>query len=189
MAGVPQRFGVELRAALEGNRLTGYASVFGQTAEIGSHWERLARGAFDHALEEGGADPRFLLNHDPSRLLGRRSSGTLRVETDAHGLAFEVDLPETADGETVRVLTRRGDLDGGSFGFIPGEDEWTRAPDGRQLRTHTSVADLLDLSVVTYPAFEGTAVALRAIALEARRPTGRTRLIRARHAARNAGRR
>jgi HK97 family phage prohead protease len=178
---------VELRAALEGNRLTGYASVFGQTAEIGSHWEQIARSAFDRALEAGEADPRFLLNHDPSRLLGRRSSGTLRVATDAHGLAFEVDLPETPDGETVRVLTRRGDLDGGSFGFIPGEDEWTRAPDGRQLRTHTSVADLLDLSVVTYPAYAGTAVALRAIDLEARRPDGRTRLIRARHAARYCG--
>lgn len=178
------RFAVELRAAVEGRTLVGYASVFGQVAELPGHWEAIAPGAFDAALERG--DPRFLLNHDPSRLLGRRASGTLRVETDAHGLAFQVDLPDTEDGRAVRELTRRGDLAGGSFAFIPGEDEWTRAPDGRQLRTHTSVADLLDLSVVTYPAYEGTAVALRSRTIPAR-PSGPSQIIRARHAARRAG--
>lgn len=175
-----ERFAVELRAAIEGNTLTGYASVFGQTAKVAGHYERIERSAFDAALES--ADPRFLLNHDPSRLLGRRSSRTLRVRADDHGLAFEVDLPDTEDGRTVRELTRRGDLSGGSFGFIAGADSWSRAPDGLQLRTHTSVRDLLDLSVVTFPAYEGAEVALRSIEIAA--PDARTRLIRARHAAR-----
>lgn len=178
-----ERFAVELRAAVEGNTLTGYASVFGQTARIGGHYEQIARTAFDAALER--ADPRFLLNHDPNLLLGRRSSGTLRVEVDEHGLAFAVDLPDTQAGRDVRELARRRDLDGGSFAFIPGEDEWTRAADGVQLRTHTSVSDLLDLSVVTYPAYEGAAVALRSLTIAP--PDGRSRLIRARHAARYPG--
>lgn len=178
-----ERFSVELRAAVEGQTLTGYASVFGQTAKVGGHYEQIARSAFDAALER--SDPRFLLNHDPSRLLGRRSAGTLRVQADAHGLAFEVDLPETEDGRTVRELTRRGDLSGGSFGFLAGADAWTQAPDGLQLRTHTSVSDLLDLSVVTFPAYEGAEVALRSLTIAA--PDTRTRLIRARHAARYSG--
>lgn len=179
-----RRLAVELRAAVEGNTLTGYASVFGQVAKVGGHYEQIAPTAFDAVLER--ADPRFLLNHDPTLLLGRRSSGTLRLEADEHGLAFAVDLPDTAAGRDVRELTRRGDLDGGSFAFIPGADAWTRAPDGLQLRTHTDLADLLDLSVVTYPAYEGAAVALRALTFTAR-PSGRSRLIRARHAALTPG--
>lgn len=172
------RFAVELRALVDGNRLTGHAAVFGQVAKVAGHYERIDRRAFEDVLDD--ADPRFLLNHDPSRLLGRRSSGTLRVDADEHGLAFELELPDTEDGRTVRELTRRGDLDGGSFAFVPGEDVWTRAPDGLQLRTHTKVRELLDLSVVTYPAYEGAAVALRSITIVAR-PSGPSRLIRARH--------
>lgn len=183
-----QRFAVELRrATLEGTTLAGHAAVFGQVADLGL-WglERLAPTAFDAVLA-GGADPRFLRDHDPSRLLGRVSSGTLRVDTDAEGLAFEVDLPDTEDGRTVSELCRRRDLTGCSFAFRPGE--WTvealeRADGGTaQVLTHTSVAELLDLSVVTYPAYDGTAAALRAIDLTPR-PTGRSRIIRARHAAR-----
>lgn len=177
------RFHVELRAEVEGNVLTGYASVFGQTAKVGSHYEQIERRAFDAALKD--SDPRFLVNHDPTLLLGRRSAGTLRVRADDHGLAFEVDLPDTQAGRDVRELMRRGDLDGGSFGFVPGEDTWTRAPDGLQLRTHTSVRSLLDLSVVTYPAYEGAEVALRSLIITP--PSTRTRLIRARHAALTSG--
>ena len=183
-----QRFACELRARVEGNTLTGYASVFGQTAKVGGHYEAIARTAFDRVLASEDrtlADPRFLVNHEPSRLLGRRSAGTLRVEVDEHGLGFEVDLPDTEDGRTVRELTRRGDLDGGSFGFVPGADEWTRAPDGLQVRMHTDVRGLLDLSVVTYPAYEGAAVVLRAQSYAV--PAGRPRLIRVRHAARYGG--
>lgn len=183
-----ERFAVELRARVEGDTLSGYAAVFGQTAKVGGHYEQLARSAFDRVLADADpvlGDPRFLVNHEPSRLLGRRSSGTLRVEVDERGLGFEVDLPDTEDGRMVRELTRRGDLDGGSFGFLVGADRWERAPDGLQLRTHTDVKGLLDLSVVTYPAYEGASVALRHLTFAP--SAGRSRLIRARHRARYTG--
>lgn len=185
-----QRFAAELRsAAVDGSTLAGHAAVFGQVADLGLFGlERLAPTAFNRALDDG-ADPRFLLNHDPSRLLGRRSSGTLRVGTDDDGLNFEVDLPDTEDGRTVRELCRRGDLTGCSFGFIPGD--WQRdegaSPDGRDILTHTSIRELFDLSVVTYPAYDGTQASLRAIDLTPRRPGRRAQLIRARHAARYPG--
>ena len=41
-----QRFGVELRAELTGNKLVGYASVFDQAADLGSHYEVIAPSAF-----------------------------------------------------------------------------------------------------------------------------------------------
>ena len=186
-AGV-QRFAAELRSAsMDGGTLAGHAAVFDQVADLGP-WglERLAPTAFDAALE-AGADPRFLRDHDPSRLLGRRSSGTLRILPDADGLGFEVDLPDTEDGRTVRELTGRGDLTGCSFAFVPGSwsmDELEVEGATRQVLTHHSVAELLDLSVVTYPAYEGASASLRAVNLNPARPDGRSRIIRARHAAR-----
>lgn len=171
------RFSVEIRSAIEGNKLVGHAAVFGKAARIGGAYEQLARSAFDEALKT--SDARFLVNHDPSQLLGRQSSGTLKLSTDDAGLAFEVDLPNTQLGNDIRELVARGDMNEGSFGFIPGEDTWERAADGMQIRTHTSIQRLLDASLVTYPAYDGTSAELRALTIQ-RAPNTRARLIRAR---------
>lgn len=177
------RFHAELRAAeVQGDTLAGHAAVFGQVAQIRGGWEAIGRGAFDAVLGRN-EDVVALRDHDPALLLGRTSSGTLRLGTDDEGLTFEVDLPDTAYARDVRELVRRGDLAGASFGFLPGADEITTAPDGRQLRTHTSVKRLLDVSVVALPAYDGTSVTLRSW-----RPSPgldrRTQLILARHRAR-----
>lgn len=174
------RFYVETRAHLAGNTLSGYAAVFDGTATIGGGYERIAPNAFDDILDR--ADPRALINHDPSLVLGRRSAGTLRLKTDSAGLRFEVDLPDTSYARDLRELVERGDLAGASFGFIPGEDEITRAPDGKQVRTHTAIRDLIDVSAVTYPAYEGTSLALRHVEFRrVARPRMQAIRIRARH--------
>lgn len=178
----------ELRSAeVAGDTLAGVAAVFGQTAEIRGGYERIAPGAFDAALERGH-DVVALRDHDPSMLLGRTASGTLRLEVDDVGLAFEVDLPDTAYARDVRELVRRGDLNGASFGFLPGKDTLAHAPDGRQLRTHTSIARLLDVSVVAMPAYDGTSVTLRSVTFAPPGIDRRTQLILARHRARLARR-
>jgi HK97 family phage prohead protease len=158
-----QRFGVELRAEVRGRRLTGYASVFNQFADLGNHFEQMAPTAFRSALADPATDVRALFNHDPSLLLGRQASGTLRIGVDSQGLEFEVpDLPNTQAGNDVRELAARGDLSGASFAFVPDEDEWTvRA--GSRVRTHTSVGRLVDVSPVTFPAYDGASVALRSV--------------------------
>lgn len=175
----PIRVRAELRAELRGNTLRGHAAVFDQIADLGTFGlEQLSRTAFGKVLASEKLDTRALFNHDPSQLLGRTSAGTLRLSTDSDGLEFEVDLPDTSTGRDVRELVERGDITGASFGFIPGEDEWTRSADGRRLRTHVSIAELLDVSPVTFPAYDGTTVSLRA----KQNPTSRWRsqLIRAR---------
>jgi HK97 family phage prohead protease len=175
----PERFGVELRsAAITGNTLTGHGAVFGVVAQVPGGWEQLHRSAFDAVLDRTDTDARALINHDPSQVLGRQSAGTLRLKADEVGLRFEVDLPDTSYARDLRVLVERGDLSGASFGFVPGDDEIGRAPDGRQLRTHTSIARLLDVSAVTYPAYESASVALRHYDFD--RQDNRSRLIRAR---------
>lgn len=176
----PQRLLAEFRAELDGNRLVGHASVFGQMAPVAGGYEQIAPGAFTRALEDPDTDVRALVNHNPTMVLGRQSAGTLKLETDEEGLRFEVDLPDTSYARDLRELVGRGDVTGASFGFIPGEDTIGRAPDGKQVRTHTSVARLLDVSPVTWPAYEGATVALRHIIFPGR--SAREQAIRARAA-------
>ena len=163
MTGSLTRFRVELRSEIKkGRKLEGHASVFGQGAQQPGHVEMIAPTAFKRVLENPATDVRALFNHDPSLLLGRQSSGTLRLSTDSQGLPFEIDLPDTTVGRDVQVLAERGDLTGASFAFIPDEDEW-ETRDGVRVRTHTSIGSLLDVSPVTYPAYAGADVVLRSI--------------------------
>lgn len=183
-----ERFAVELRAGITGDRLEGHAAVFDVTADLGKHYERLARTAFDQVIDRDNV--RALVNHDPSQLLGTTNAGTLKVSTDSTGLAFEIPkLPDTTYGRDLREMVGRGDLDGMSFGFIPGADEWSRARDGRQVRTHTALKSLLDISPVTFPAYSGTDVSLRRLDLDQLEPVPdrRTQTILARHRARSNG--
>lgn len=175
-----QRFAVELRAEVtEEGRLRGHAAVFDQVADLGrGGLEQIERRAFDRALADDSTDVRALINHDPNQLIGRQSAGTLKLEVDDRGLVFDVDLPDTSYANDLRALMRRGDLTGASFGFIPGKDRWSQHR-GRQLRTHTEVGRLVDVSVVTFPAYEGAGAQLRSA------PAGgsnRSRLVRARAA-------
>lgn len=159
------RFQAEFRSEIDGNRLSGHAAVFGALAEVPGHYEALARSAFDDALA-GEDDVKALVGHDPKLVLGSTRAKTLRLGVDDDGLTFEVDLPDTSYARDLRESIARGDIASMSFGFLPGKDEWSRGPGGRQVRTHTSVKRLLDISPVAYPAYEGTEVYLRAMAFD-----------------------
>lgn len=176
-----QEFGVEMRSAIEGQRLVGHAAVFNTVALIGgTFYEEMSRSAFDVALKT--SDAIFVVNHDPEKLLGRQKSGTLKVGTDSTGLAFELELPNTTLGNDVREMVARGDLSEGSFRFVPGEVSRSTARDGKSMVTHTSIKHLRDLSLVTLPAYQGTNIQLRSLEIPDFNPSGnRSRLIRARH--------
>ncbi len=154
---------VELRAVgVRGRTLHGHAAVYGQDAELDDATvEQLAPGAFDVVLDDPATDARALWDHDTRMLLGRQGAGTLRLHADGDGLAYAVDLPRTSYAEDLIELVRRGDVTGASFAFVPGEVERGRTSDGRTRITHTSVAQLLDVSPVTYPAYRGATTALR----------------------------
>lgn len=154
-ATLERRFTTELRAA--GRRLEGYAATFAGEADLGAFRERIAPGAFRNALN---SDILALLDHDAGKVLGRTRTGTLSLREDAKGLAFALDLPDTAAGRDVLALAARGDLGGMSFGFLvpEGGDEWQG-----KTRTLRSI-DLKEISVVSaWPAYGGTEIALRAL--------------------------
>ena len=154
--------GVELRE--EGETLTavGYAAVFDRLSQnLGGFVERIAPGAFRSTLKQ--ADVRALFNHEADHLLGRSSTGTLRMMEDEQGLRYEIDLPNTSLGRDVAELLRRGDISGSSFGFRTISDEFTTTEDNYPLRTLTEVA-LRDVGPVTFPAYTDTEASLRNLA-------------------------
>jgi hypothetical protein len=175
------RFGVELRAEVAGNRLAGHAAVFGTHADLESHWEAIAPEAFTEGLKRGD-DVKALWNHDTGMVLGSTAAETLRLDVDDRGLRFEVDLPDTSYARDLRELVGRADVNAMSFGFLPGDDEWSRAPDGRRLRTHTSIKRLVEISPVSLPAYDGTECYLRHRTFDRPRPTLREQLVRLRAA-------
>ncbi|MGY4803449.1 HK97 family phage prohead protease [Teichococcus aerofrigidensis] len=150
-----RRAAVELRAS--GRRLEGYAASFGVPAQIGGFVEVIQPGAFRAALLMK-TDVLALVDHDPGRLLARTSSGTLRLEEDAKGLRFELDVPDTQLGRDVLALAERRDLGGMSFGFRVKDEAWPTR-DRRELRA----VDLIEVSIVqAHPAYSQTTISARA---------------------------
>lgn len=158
---MPDRPNIERREAIEvraaGRRLEGYAATFAVETRIGDFIERIAAGAFRETLAAGG-DIVALADHDPTRVLARTKTRSLRLTEDGRGLRFELDLPETTAGRDVLALAERGDLGGMSFGFsVPaGGDHWEGRH--RELRR----VDLREISVVSaWPAYPETVVTAR----------------------------
>ena len=138
-------------AEYEGNTIRGYAAVYNSDSEwMGGFYEQIARGAFDDVLDN---DTRAYFNHDENLLLGRVSSGTLRIGTDARGLYYEVDLPNTSYANDLVELMKRGDVNQSSFAFLIERDRWEER-DGKTYRIIEKVSRLLDVSPVSQPAYE-----------------------------------
>ena len=153
---------IEFRAADGKLQAGGYAARFGAISQdLGGFHERIAPGTFAKTLQE--ADIRALFNHEAGQVLGRNRSGTLRMEEDKDGLAYEIDLPDTTLGRDVATLLERGDISGSSFGFRVISDEWGETEHGSPLRTLTQVA-LRDVGPVTFPAYTDASSALRSLA-------------------------
>lgn len=150
----------EIRAESDGLRVSGYAAVFGQEADIGGMFrEIIAPGAFSEAI--GRDDVVFLINHD-GLPLARTRSGTLKLTQDEIGLKMETILDgEDPDVKSIVGKMKRGDLDKMSFAFLPDVQEWDETGD-LPLRTIRK-ARLFDVSIVTTPAYDGTSIGLRGL--------------------------
>ncbi|CAI1972240.1 HK97 family phage prohead protease [Serratia marcescens] len=145
-------------------RIIGYGSVFNIRSEpLWGFREIIKTGAFDDVLND---DVRGLFNHDPNFILGRSTSGTLKVSVDERGLQYDIEAPDT---QTIRDLVlapmKRGDINQSSFAFRVARDgdRWYEDEEGVVIREIHKFSRLYDVSPVTYPAYQAADSAVRSM--------------------------
>lgn len=143
-------------------RLSGHIAIFDVwSADLGGFIARIRPGAFSRVLASQG-DIVAIWNHEAGLPLGRLSNGTLKLEEDNRGLAFDVTPPDTTWAKDRLVSVGRGDVKGSSFAFIVGKgnDEWDESGDITR-RTINEFEEILEVSPgVTFPAFPQAGTAL-----------------------------
>jgi HK97 family phage prohead protease len=145
--------------------LEGYSAVFDSASEdLG--WgdfeirEFVDKKAFDTVLKT--SDCRALFNHDINFILGRQSAGTLELEVDKTGLFSRTLLPETSYGKNLQISVERGDIKEQSFTFRVSKDVWEEDKAKKTAkRTILEIGELLDISPVTFAAYNDTTVIKR----------------------------
>ncbi len=144
-------------------QLIGYAIVYGvESRDMGGWKELITRGAFSESLKN--ADVRLLYQHDKSKVMARQSAGNLRLSEDEHGVRFEADLIDTTLNRDALLEIRSGNLDAMSFGAPKATFKSKfEVRNGNKLRLVTS-AEVAEISVVSWAAYEDTALAARELA-------------------------
>lgn len=157
-------------------RFIGHAAVFNERTAIGNpltwgFYEEVAPGAFTKSLAE--SDQRFLVDHDSYYVVSRTSADTLDLAQDKRGLAVDSALDEDLSYvNDLKANLRNGNITGMSFGFRVIKDAWSMievgtmddgTPIEAELRTLLEL-ELIEVSAVTFPAYESTDAGLRTIA-------------------------
>lgn len=158
---------VEVRAEGDSRKIAGYGYVFNSLSEnLGGFREVIAPGAGAQVIAKG-PDVRGLFNHNPDLILGRTTSGTMRIGEDEKGGWYEIDPPDTSYANDLMVSLERGDVTQSSFAFrvARGGEEWDEDENGVLIRTITKFSDLFDQSPVTYPAYEAATSGVRTVDL------------------------
>ena len=159
---------VDVRSADDKTTINGLAAVYydGTPATEFKLWdgavERVMPGAFDSAIGER-ADVLGLWNHDMSLVLGRTSSGTMKLRSNKAGLDYEIDPPDTQAGRDLPVLLKRGDVKGSSFGFRVTKEVWRDSEDGKTEIRELHAVELRDVGPVTLPAYTSTTSGVRTV--------------------------
>ncbi|MDE9590664.1 HK97 family phage prohead protease, partial [Xenorhabdus bovienii] len=89
-------------------KLTGYVVKWNSRSHVlwDEFVEQFTPNAFTNSLTNN-TDVRALYEHDHMNLLGRTTSGTLKLTEDATGLRFELTPPDTQLGRDVLTLVER----------------------------------------------------------------------------------
>ena len=149
--------------------IKGYAVVYNRlSVDMGGFRERIMPGAFDGVLnrQRGRSDLVSYYNHNPDILLGRESSGTLKVWSDDKGVGFEV-VPPSSRADILELVARR-DVKGASFTFSLDKngESFTTDENGRAIR-EVRAATIYELGPVVQPAYPATSVAVAMRSLQA----------------------
>ena len=164
-------FDFEVRAEQNeehGHFLTGQPIVYNEQTDMGWYDEIIDDGALaDTDLK----DVRFLVNHNTdmiplarSRNNNTNSTMQLKVVPGA-GMSIRVDLDteNNADAKSLWSAVGRGDISGMSFMFMVDKDAWENIDSDHPTRHIRSIAKVLEVSAVTFPAYAATSIQQRGI--------------------------
>lgn len=145
--------------------ITGRPIVYDSRTNLGLFDEIIAEGALDKANLK---DVRFLVNHDVSKIPLARSrnnneNSTMQLKIDEKGLAIRVklDIQNNTEARNLYSAIERGDVSGMSFMFAVENDDWEGLDTEHPTRTIRSISNVVEVSAVTFPAYEKTEINVR----------------------------
>ena len=162
-------FNFEIRAEHNddhGDYIEGKPIVYESKTDIGGCFcEVIHKGALDKADLR---DVRFLVNHDlnkiplaRSRRNNKNSTMQLEVVDDGMKIRVNLDTENNADARALYSAVKRGDITGMSFMFDVSDEEWEGLDTEYPTRHINGISDVLEVSAVTFPAYEDTEINAR----------------------------
>ena len=154
---IPQNF--QTRADGDDLYIEGYFAVFNSPYVLWEGAEEIVKpGAFADTLS---GDIRCLIDHDTRLVLGRTTVSTLTLREDERGLWGQVKINrDDVDAMNLYARVQRGDVDQCSFGFNIDKEAFVDLGGGK-CRWEIERVTLFEVSIVTFPAYEETAVKAR----------------------------
>lgn len=155
---------LEVRAEGEDGIVQGRPIVYDSRTDLGYFDEIIAPNALYGA---DLSDVRLCLNHDTSYVYARsrrnNPNSTMTLTPNEYGLDIEAKLavdksPKARDFYTA---IQRGDIDKMSFMFSVEKDEWEDLDTDHPLRRITKIGSVVEVSAVTFPAYEATDIQAR----------------------------
>ena len=151
-----------------GTFLEGTPIVYEEWTDLGWYDEKIA----DRALADTDLkDVRFLVNHNTdmiplarSRNNNENSTMQMSVE-DGVGMHIRVNLDteNNAEAKALYSAVQRGDISGMSFMFVVDGDSWDDIDSEHPKRTITAIRKVMEVSAVTFPAYEQTSISARGL--------------------------
>lgn len=146
--------------------LTGRPIVYDSRTDIA--------GLFSEVIEPGALegcnlkDVRFLVNHNFNMIPLARSrnnneNSTMQLTPDKEGMGIRVNLDTegNSDARNLHSAVGRGDVSGMSFCFIVADDEWENMDSDYPHHRIRKIAQVIEVSAVTWPAYEDTEINAR----------------------------
>ena len=158
-------FDVRAEETESGAIITGRPIVYNSRTNLGWYDEIIEAGALN---DTDLTDVRFLVNHDVSKIplaRSRRNNGNstmhLTVDNNGMGIRVTLDTENNAEARALYSAVQRGDITGMSFMFSVDGDKWDDLESEHPTRTITDIGTVVEVSAVTFPAYEATEINAR----------------------------
>lgn len=156
---------LETREEGEAGIIEGRPIVYGEYADIGGMFrEMIMPGALNGC---DLTDVRLCLNHDTGYVYARSrnntANNTMQLIADEQGLRIRASLAinDSPKAKDYYSAVSRGDMDKMSFMFAIADEEWDDIDTDYPTRKILSIATVVEVSAVTFPAYEATTINAR----------------------------